>query len=849
MSAPTTEPAAAPPLLGSDALRIVLFGMPAAGKSSLLGALAQSAQTQEHLLHGRLTDLSRGLAELQQRLYEEHGRPTSDEVVPYPTTFEPFAAEGQPAGKLEALVIDCDGRVANDLLTRRRSLSEDSREGTLAREVLEADTLILAIDASAPVAQVDADFVEFGRFLHLLERSRGQRSAVGGLPVFLVLTKCDLLAGPEDSPAAWLERIEERKRQVDRRFRDFLARKTTEEGPLPFGRIDLHLWATAVKRPALAGAPARPREPYGVAELFRQCLDAAREYRQRRVRSSRRLLWTVAGVVAVLASMLSLTLAIPAFHRDEKASPLQIRIDNYRAREGQRGQAPSGRLQGSDAELRQRIGQLAELLGDPGFEGLPPDYKDYVRGRHKELEDYRAYWDRLARLRERKPRSEEELRPMEDRLRDEKDLAVPRAYRNEWLGPEDWGQTEAGLAHAQLLKEIKELRRAATEMEHWYGGKIEKAGELWTYFDKHPAGADAWRAWHEKVGRLLAEPATPPFPQTPTYETVAQFPPVGEAQRRWREERKRLERLRDLSAALGLGDDAAGRPAVLQIPGTGFGLKDAADRVRKLREAYPNFESDFILKNLPTSVTDEVRRTAQRNYQNLLESGRAAIHSQLEKLNTDGETPELWAKVRAWLESNPAELADWRVLATTLARLQNAEGEDPVAALVRFLKESSFPLELKRLTLSIPDDIDAGAARVRQLRPVGNLSVRHEANKKETALTFETSGGGERDLQAQAMKYAFKATGEQTLTYRPGDKLSAVLSLKDADGREWVAEWLRGRSRVYQLDHLVYEPVLYRKDQGSDKGQPAAGMTLRVTLGKDIPPIPDLMPVVILKKR
>ena len=42
--------------ISADALRIVLFGLPHAGKSSLLGALAQAGQTQENLLPGHLTD-------------------------------------------------------------------------------------------------------------------------------------------------------------------------------------------------------------------------------------------------------------------------------------------------------------------------------------------------------------------------------------------------------------------------------------------------------------------------------------------------------------------------------------------------------------------------------------------------------------------------------------------------------------------------------------------------------------------------------------------------------------------------------------------------------------------------
>ena len=79
--------------LRRGALRIVLFGMPAAGKSSLLGALAQVSRTQEHLLGGHLTDLSQGLTELQQRLYEEGPRRTIEEIVPFPITFEPLGAE------------------------------------------------------------------------------------------------------------------------------------------------------------------------------------------------------------------------------------------------------------------------------------------------------------------------------------------------------------------------------------------------------------------------------------------------------------------------------------------------------------------------------------------------------------------------------------------------------------------------------------------------------------------------------------------------------------------------------------------------------------------------------------
>src|SRR5579872_5060628 len=67
MPDPTTT-TAPKPTAPRSALRVVLFGMPDAGKSSLLGALGQAAQTQEHVLNGHLTDLSRGLADMQRRL-------------------------------------------------------------------------------------------------------------------------------------------------------------------------------------------------------------------------------------------------------------------------------------------------------------------------------------------------------------------------------------------------------------------------------------------------------------------------------------------------------------------------------------------------------------------------------------------------------------------------------------------------------------------------------------------------------------------------------------------------------------------------------------------------------------
>src|SRR5262249_50834657 len=127
----------------------------------------------------------------------------------------------------------------------------------------------------------------------------------------------------------WMDRIEDRKRQVGTRFQEFLSQQA-ERGPLPFGRVELHLWATAVKRPALADAPARPREPYGGAELFRQCLDSADGFHDRRPQPGRRLNYTV-GIAAAVAGFMVLFSLLLFFTGPSRAvSDLERTIRNYR---------------------------------------------------------------------------------------------------------------------------------------------------------------------------------------------------------------------------------------------------------------------------------------------------------------------------------------------------------------------------------------------------------------------------------------------------------------------------------------------------------------------------------------
>ena len=195
--------AAPKPTAPRSALRVVLFGMPDAGKSSLLGALGQAAQTQEHVLNGHLTDLGRGLADMQRRLYDEAGRSTAEEVIPFPVAFQPFTGKE----RLDVVLIDCDGRVANDLLSHKREL-EGKAGGELGQAIRNADAVVFLVDVSASEAQIDADLTECARFLRRLEEGRAIVSSrrPAGSPR---ADEVDLLARPGDDPPAG-GKVEER---------------------------------------------------------------------------------------------------------------------------------------------------------------------------------------------------------------------------------------------------------------------------------------------------------------------------------------------------------------------------------------------------------------------------------------------------------------------------------------------------------------------------------------------------------------------------------------------------------------------------------------------------------------
>jgi hypothetical protein len=522
------------------ALRVVLFGMPDAGKSSLLGALAQAAETQPHGLKARLLDPTHGLDQLRHHLYEGQPTRTSEEVVPYPVTLEPFAAEASASAPpaVEVVLVDCDGQVANEFLSRQRGLGAGTGNGALAAAVLQADTLVLVVDASASSDVVKRDFAQFARFLRALEQSRSQRTEVGGLPVYLVLTKCDLLARKGDTLISWMERIEEHKRVVDRKFQEYLAQHAGRESH-PFGKIELHLWATAVKHPALENAPARPRDPYGVAELFRQCLQSAEAYRGLQAHAGRRLRWTVAGLAGLVGLLLVLALFFYVTRPSTEAGALESKIRVFRSAQGE---APAERFR---EPLEDKIKTLQGFEKDPAFAQVPAEQRQFVEDYLRELRAYQEYHRELVLLTPNlgriRNKNKAELRRLAEAV---ERLPLPQKYAAAWRDTEVGRRRALWQQDAEVLRgEVDKAEKALTGLkERWEQLRVAKLADE----ERQARAKELLRDADVQLRPYREENQDHFLPGSPdlTYDNVLQFDPVAGLYREWKKELEKAVRKR-----------------------------------------------------------------------------------------------------------------------------------------------------------------------------------------------------------------------------------------------------------------------------------------------------------------
>jgi hypothetical protein len=272
--------------VSKKALRIVLLGRPGAGKSSLLGALAAATPVDASPL--RLIDSGNVLGELRRQVESHQVQPTltAEQVVAYLVTFN-TQVDSQPA-TTTVLLVDCDDGAVQQLFQ-----TEADDFDPLVNEIRRADAIVLAVPTNEAT---EPEIVQLNRLLIHLEEIRGSALLAGGLPVFLTLTKCDLLVHKDDTTPVWGQRIGEQLRVLDQHFQSF-RRQRGGAGVSAFGQVDL--------QPALATSSLPSPHTFGTPELFGRCLEYAAWYRQSKKRSTWRLLGAAVLLVGLVAGLIA----------------------------------------------------------------------------------------------------------------------------------------------------------------------------------------------------------------------------------------------------------------------------------------------------------------------------------------------------------------------------------------------------------------------------------------------------------------------------------------------------------------------------------------------------------------
>jgi hypothetical protein len=816
-------------------LRVVLFGLPDAGKSSLLGALAQAAELQETQLRGRLFDVTAGLADLQQRVYQNRPRETTQEIVPYPVRYEPLKAKKPDSSRrLDLVLYDCDGRAANEILQQGEAFP-GARSQKLVRNLLRADALVLVVDAAASKEQIERDFAEFEQFLTYFKRYRTDQTEVAALPVFLVLSKCDQLALDGDTYANWIERIQERCQEAARRLGDRLQQH--QKGLGGFGTLMLDVVGTAVRRPQGFG-PQGTREPYGVADLFSRVFTAAADYRNRRLRANRRLWFTLVGSSLLLGVLV--VAALWLFWTRSQWQPIALAgiIESYRSRENP---TPSSRL---TEPLQRKISELIDIQKHPDFMRVTEEQRRYVEERLQELVAYQEFKSRLER--ERGPAemaSLEELARLEERLRES--LRPPERYA------EDWAQTEAELLRKKWLEDIQILRVAIASVLDRNSRLIETGTRL-LRLQTATGQSLAWTEWRDATKAFLSEASQKSIRETEvlpnsralpslrapalTYATVLGQIPVARSIAEWEAVRLRLQRLIDCTAALGLGiPENEGPPLLFDA---NFSFEQIGSRAETLRRLYPRL-ADWSLDEMTPSVRVEVQAIAKRSYNRLVESARQRIGREFFKLAPAGEeTRDAWLAVARWIIDD-LDFQHAQIVFRTLQKLAGEPSEDLPASLVTFLQRPLISLQMNTIWVNIPDEI-----HTTRLRPVGDVIVvlippGGEAQQIRFRRTDETL----RNNRERRTEYQFLSEAKSPIVeFRPGAVFFVELDVRDEANQTWRLSWRQCRSTMYRYESLFGLPRFYKPETAHPLEGERKEVRLRCLPDGGVPALPLLLP-------
>jgi hypothetical protein len=811
--------------------QVLLFGHVGSGKSSLLAALMRAGEIQGAALDGEVQEASGRLAEIRDAVYRGAALArTETELMSYVVRVRPWRRGQAGGGESKTIIVhDCSGGAAEELIRHPSSLRDPEMRSPIARAVIESDAILLLVDATSDDDELQEAFEEFDTFLTVVAQGKASAREVGGFPILLVLTKCDELARAGDTRSRWEARVRGRAERTWKQFDAFLKDADPDGGVpspfLPFGSVDLSVHAVAIREPALADSPAPPATPYRVAELFRDCFDAARLHRNRVAWSNRRLRWTVRAAAALVGVMALGALAVVAFPPERGTPDLAERVRGYREHEP----PPAERL--SDASLGRYKRALADFRDDPAFAALPEDLRAFVLDRLQEFDSYLAYRGKLAvAMAPGDTRTLEDLQRIEHAL-DSGELALPTMA---------WEGTPAALLRDKWLADAKAIRAHEARFLERYQDFIRRATAL-------SLASTFGGNWRGDVASLAAEGAKPPanltepIPGSPvleqprgrevTYRVPYEFQRVYEARRDWGFAQSRLQRLRDLADALALTEGPDRPEPALVLPEPGRGVNSSTlpgTRLFALRFIPTNDDEfhEWELSNFPDPGRSRLAEKLDQSFQ----TGTRHVASLLAARMND-DSPDGWRKFADTL-IDPA-FADWGRLLHLMLRLRNPAATNPVADLAAFLRAPSFELDLRGFDLLIPPDLS-----LEKVTPSGGLTVTATpAGGGATTLRFKQSGQPQREGSATIYRFIPESAGK--LTYHPGEELRAEVPVR-AGTQEMKLVWESGGPRAFQFVRLEREPRLV-KQTGTEA---ATGVKLTPLAGSALPKLPALFPEV-----
>lgn len=499
-----------------DTLNLVVLGMPSSGKSTLLGALQRSANKKGTKLDGDLVDLT---GELKKLAAGDRVEPTKDAVVAYPLKRRVDGLEEN------VTIVDTGGKAAADVLAG----AEFDVHDPVPRALADADSVILAIDASTPPNDLKLQFRQTVRFLEAWQTRRSTAATVGGLPVFLVLTKCDLVARPDEDAVQWARNLDNLKKRVAELFD-----RELDNAAMSFGRIDVRVHTTAVRRP-------NADEPYQVDELFRDVFAGADAYRRRTEKSSQTLQGSLVGLggfAVLMALLLGWYFATqPTLDEVALESRAQALVAGSDENVAERVREP----------LDDRLRELREVRQNPLYEELPAVTRRKIEATESAIEEYR-------RLNEE---YQKEVRNPRLATREADLDAIAKSLAAMDAKVAVWPDTRLAKRHQEWLDETRALRQALAEEEAWTREQIDRGEALRTQGFKllgasaTSAEMEPWfKAIHEYQIRGRRHKLTDRVPETTIpYRVVYQFDTLTASERRWRETKMKLDQLRDEARA------------------------------------------------------------------------------------------------------------------------------------------------------------------------------------------------------------------------------------------------------------------------------------------------------------